>query len=259
MYCPQIIYFILSFNYRYIILYNRWSIEERTMNWTNEWILRHSFLFKNRKFAFTLIFANEILTQMILPFEIKILHAFSIQCYHFIDSCSHIAPLYINIVEKLEQSQRNSITNFERRPAFEKREEYFDEKYQNLCADFRLFRFVRVPRIREIIISVKSTGELSSRFTRSSSLRLRSLSRSKCTPRISHTSSWIQGSSTPRWLPVHQVAVQEPMRPSRARNEIFGCYCMEHVNGCVKAWSSRIGVPAANSVLASPKSSSQSK
>lgn len=118
---------------------------------------------------------------------------------------------------------------------------------------FDLFEF------REIIISVKSTGELSSRFTRSSSLRLRSLSRSKCTPRISHTSSWIQGSSTPRWLPVHQVAVQEPMRPSRARNEIFGCYCMEHVNGCVKAWSSRIGVPAANSVLASPKSSSQSK
>lgn len=115
MYCPQIIYFILSFNYRYIILYNRWSIEERTMNWTNEWILRHSFLFKNRKFAFTLIFANEILTQMILPFEIdtKFYTLFRYN-HHFIDSCSHIAPLYINIVEKLEQSQRNSITNFER-------------------------------------------------------------------------------------------------------------------------------------------------
>lgn len=113
MYCPQIIYFILSFNYRYIILYNRWSIEERTMNWTNEWILRHSFLFKNRKFAFTLIYIickrNSHSNDFTIWNQYKILHAFSIQCYHFIDSCSHIAPLYINIVEKLEQRNFNEI------------------------------------------------------------------------------------------------------------------------------------------------------
>lgn len=46
----------------------------------------------------------------------------------------------------------------------------------------------------------------SSIHTRSSS-RLRSVSEMKV--RISHTSSWIQACSTPRWLPVHRVAVQE--------------------------------------------------
>lgn len=258
MYCPQIIYFILSFNYRYIILYNRWSIEERTMNWTNEWILCHSFLFKNRKFAFTLIFANEILTQMILPFEINT-KFYTLFRYNVIISSIlvHISPRYISTsLKNLNKVNEIQLQILEEGPRLRSAKNI---STRNIKTFVQIFDCFDLFEFREIIISVKSTGELSSRFTRSSSLRLRSLSRSKCTPRISHTSSWIQGSSTPRWLPVHQVAVQEPMRPSRARNEIFGCYCMEHVNGCVKAWSSRIGVPAANSVLASPKSSSQSK
>lgn len=57
------------------------------------------------------------------------------------------------------------------------------------------------------------------------------------------------------------VAWQSRLTEGRFRNvyAVVGCYCMEHVSGCDKAWSSRIGVPAANSVLASPQSSSQSK
>lgn len=113
MYCPQIIYFILSFNYRYIILYNRWSIEERTMNWTNEWILRHSFLFKNRKFAFTLIFANEILTQMILPFEINT-KFYTLFRYNVIISSIlvHISPRYISTSLKNLNKETSTKLNY---------------------------------------------------------------------------------------------------------------------------------------------------
>lgn len=92
----------------------------------------------------------------------------------------HISPRRINHPWKtLTNFNERNYKNFGRRFAFEKREESFEnEKYIKTFVQifgaakkFRLFRFVRVPYIREMIFGKMNRWIVVSIHTRSSSLR----------------------------------------------------------------------------------------